>query len=121
MEITTQKYKHCDLLSVQGKVDSFTAPDLTKAIDAVNHEGQFKIVLDLGKLEYMSSAGFRALLLGQRNCKRYNRGEVVLAAVRQFGLALKYAHDSLKKDKEIIMTAVKKNRLAFRVRACTHC
>ena len=81
MEITSQKYKHCDLLSLQGKVDSYTAPDLTKAIETLNNDGQFKIVLDLGKLEYMSSAGFRALLIGQRNCKRYNRGEIVLAAV----------------------------------------
>jgi anti-sigma B factor antagonist len=81
MEIATQHYKHCDLLSIKGKVDSYTAPDLTKAIEILNQDGQFKIVLDLGELEYMSSAGFRALLIGQRNCKRYNRGEVVLAAV----------------------------------------
>ena len=81
MEITTKQYKHCDLLRLQGKVDSYTAPDLTKAIGALNDNGQFKIVLDLGKLDYMSSAGFRALLIGQRNCKRYNRGEIVLAAV----------------------------------------
>ena len=81
MEISTQKFKHCDLLSVIGKVDSFTAPDLTKAIEALNNENYFKIVLDLSKLEYMSSAGFRALLLGQRNCKRFNRGEIVLASV----------------------------------------
>lgn len=32
-------------------------------------------------LEYMSSAGFRAMLAAQRNCKKYNRGEVVLAMV----------------------------------------
>ena len=81
MEITTVQYKHCDLLSLQGKVDSYTAPDLIKAIETLNANGQFKIVLDLGKLEYMSSAGFRALLIGQRNCKRYNRGEIVLARV----------------------------------------
>jgi len=81
MEITTKQYKHCDLLVVEGKVDSYTAPDLTKAIEEVNAKGQFKLVLDLDKLEYMSSAGFRALLIGQRNCKRYNRGEIVLAAV----------------------------------------
>jgi anti-sigma B factor antagonist len=81
MEITTKHYKHCDLLSLQGKVDSYTAPDLTKAIEALNDSGQYKIVLDLDKLDYMSSAGFRALLIGQRNCKRYNRGEIVLAAV----------------------------------------
>ena len=81
MEITSQRFKHCDLLNVQGKVDSYTAPDLTKAIEALNTESRFKIVLDLSKLEYMSSAGFRALLVGQRNCKRYNRGEIVLASV----------------------------------------
>ena len=81
MEITKRHYKHCDLLSLKGKVDSYTAPDLTKAIEEINHDGQFKIVLDLGGLEYMSSAGFRALLIGQRNCKRYNRGEVILAAI----------------------------------------
>ncbi len=81
MEITTQQFKHCDMLSIQGKVDSFTAPDLTKAIESLNNAGRFRIILDLNKLEYMSSAGFRALLLGQRNCKRYNRGEIVLASV----------------------------------------
>ena len=81
MEISVKQYKHCDLLSIQGKVDSYTAPDLTKAIETLNDNGQFKIVLDLGGLDYMSSAGFRALLIGQRNCKRYNRGEIVLARV----------------------------------------
>ena len=81
MDITSKQYKHCDLLNIQGKVDSYTAPDLTKAIEALNEQGRYKIVLDLNKLEYMSSAGFRALLVGQRNCKRYNRGEIVLASV----------------------------------------
>jgi len=81
MEITIKQYKHCDMLSIQGKVDSYTAPDLTKAIESLNSNGQFKIVLDLGNLEYMSSAGFRALLIGQRNCKRYNRGEIILTRV----------------------------------------
>jgi len=81
MEITTKKFKHCDLLTIKGKVDSFTAPDLIKAIEALNNANRFKLILDLNQLEYMSSAGFRALLLGQRNCKRYNRGEIVLASV----------------------------------------
>jgi anti-sigma B factor antagonist len=81
MEITTEKHKHCDLLKVKGRVDSFTAPKLNEAIEAANKDDRFKIVLDMSELEYMSSAGFRALLIGQRNCKRYNRGEIVLACV----------------------------------------
>ena len=81
MEITTQNFKHCDVLSIKGKVDSFTAPDLIKVMEELNNEGRYKIILDMSGLEYMSSAGFRAMLLGQRNCKRYNRGEIVLASV----------------------------------------
>ncbi len=81
MDITFQQHKHCALLSVQGKVDSSTAPELAKALEKQNHDGQFKIVIDFTNLTYMSSAGFRTLLVGQRNSKRYNRGEIVLAAV----------------------------------------
>ena len=81
MEITNQRYKHCDMISLKGRVDSYTTPQLNEAIAAVNKAGGYKIVLDLSGLEYMSSAGFRALLIGQRNCKRYNRGEIVLATV----------------------------------------
>ena len=81
MEISTQEFKHCNLVKVVGRVDSATAPDFTKALDDANDAGQYKIVVDMSELEYMSSAGFRALLATQRNCKRYNRGELVLAAV----------------------------------------
>jgi anti-sigma B factor antagonist len=81
MEITTERFKHCDLLKVTGRVDSFTAPKLSEAIKAANDADRFKLVIDMTGLEYMSSAGFRALLVGQRNCKRYNRGEIVLACV----------------------------------------
>jgi len=81
MEIATDRYKHCAVLHLRGRVDSYTAPQLTEAIEALNQEGIFKLVLNLSEVDFMSSAGFRALLIGQRNCKRYNRGEIVLANV----------------------------------------
>jgi anti-sigma B factor antagonist len=81
MEVSTKQFKHCDLLAVKGRVDSATSPKLSEALDAIAAEGRYKIVLDMSELEYMSSAGFRALIAAQRNCKRYNRGEVVLACV----------------------------------------
>jgi len=81
MEITNQRFKHCDLVKIQGRVDSFTSPKLSETLEKLAAEDRFKIVLDMSELEYMSSAGFRALLVGQRNCKRYNRGEIVLALV----------------------------------------
>jgi anti-sigma B factor antagonist len=62
-------------------VDSSTAPQLAQALESANDGGKYKLVVNMTDLEYMSSAGFRALLAAQRNSKRYNRGEVVLAAV----------------------------------------
>jgi len=81
MEITTKKFKSCDMVVLNGRVDSSTAPQLTEALEGITGDGRFKIVLDMSDLEYMSSAGFRALLSSQRVCKRYNRGEIVLAVV----------------------------------------
>ncbi len=83
MEITTQEFKHCDLIKVKGRVDSATAPEFAKALENSTNNDRFNIAVDMSELEYMSSAGFRALLATQRNCKRYNRGELVLAAVPQ--------------------------------------
>ena len=75
--------KHCDLVKVQGRVDSATAPDFSKALEKINNAGRYKIAVDMSGLEYMSSAGFRALLATQRNCKKYNRGELVLVSVSE--------------------------------------
>jgi anti-sigma B factor antagonist len=81
MEITVQEFKHCDMITVKGRIDSATAPQLTQALETANNNGKYKLVVNMKDLEYMSSAGFRALLAAQRNSKRYNRGEVVLASV----------------------------------------
>lgn len=83
MEVTAKQFKNCDMLLVSGRVDSSTAPQLAEALENVTGNGRYKIVLDMSGLDYMSSAGFRALLASQRQCKRYNRGEIVLASIPQ--------------------------------------
>lgn len=83
MEITTKQSKSCDMVVMSRRVDGSTAPQLTEALEGITGDGRYKIVLDMGDMEYMSSAGFRSLLSGQRACKRYNRGELFLAAVSQ--------------------------------------
>ena len=81
METTHKEFKHCDVIAVTGRVDSSTAPKFSAALDGITEKGRYKLVVDMAGLEYMSSAGFRALLAAQRNSKRYNRGEVVLVSV----------------------------------------
>jgi anti-sigma B factor antagonist len=79
MQIKCIQYKHCDLLAVEGRVDSSTSPQFADAINTILNEGRYKIVLDMGKVEFISSAGLRVLINAQKTFKRYNRGEVVLA------------------------------------------
>ncbi len=81
MEITTSQYKHCDVVQVTGRLDSFTSPKLMEELVKLNDQARFKIVLDCSKLEFISSAGLRVLIATLKNCKRYNRGELVVAAL----------------------------------------
>jgi anti-sigma B factor antagonist len=81
MEITTTTYKNCDLVQVSGRVDSFTAPNLSDSLRGVTDAGRFKIALDMAGVAYVSSAGLRVLIDTQKTCKALNRGEIVLACV----------------------------------------
>ncbi len=81
MKIKSSSLKRCDLIEVIGRIDSSNADDLMAAMKKVQEDGRYKIVLDLGKLEFMSSKGWWALIQAQKASKRYNRGEVVLASV----------------------------------------
>lgn len=81
MEITTEQIKHVELITVTGRVDSVEAVKLASALESAIQRGKYKIVVDMSQVEYMSSAGFRALGDAQRNSQRNQRGEVVLAQV----------------------------------------
>jgi anti-sigma B factor antagonist len=81
MNVTTSQFKRCDVVHIEGRVDSSTAPQLNIAVEALIQCGRYHIVLDLSAVSFMSSAGLRVMINAQKACKRYNRGEVVLASV----------------------------------------
>lgn len=56
-------------LSLSGRLDTTTAPDLEKMIVGELPDIQ-KLVLDLADLEYISSAGLRVLLMAQKSMSR---------------------------------------------------
>ena len=82
MEITTNRYKRCDLVTVNGRIDSYTAPQLEEVLKSLTNSGRYKIILDMSDVDFMSSKGWWVLIETQKACKRYNRGELVLAAMR---------------------------------------
>lgn len=83
MEIKSTVLKRCVLINVNGRIDSATAPQLQEALNDLIEENNYKLVLDLSQVDFISSAGLWVLVNAQKKCKRFNRGEVVLASVPQ--------------------------------------
>jgi anti-anti-sigma factor len=69
------------LIAITGRVDSVEAVHLEEALVAAGRRGKHRLVVDMSRLEYMSSAGFRALANAQRNNRHNKRGEVILTQV----------------------------------------
>ncbi len=62
MQIETRQEGNCTIIAISGSVDAMTAAELTKAIDGQIANEHINIVVDLTGLDFMSSAGLRALL-----------------------------------------------------------
>ena len=81
MNITEVKGESKLQLVVEGQVDTITAPELQQRI-LTSFQKTKEVVVDLQKVNYMSSAGLRAMLLGQKTAQSKG-GRLVLINVQQ--------------------------------------
>lgn len=65
MNISKSTENHNIVLSLTGRLDTTTAPDFQKTLLAEIQPGK-NIILDFSGLAYVSSAGLRSLLAGQK-------------------------------------------------------
>lgn len=72
MEITINKENEKLALTVSGRVDTTTAPRLEAAVNE-NIEGMTELIFDIEKLEYISSAGLRVILVSQKRMNKQGR------------------------------------------------
>ncbi len=80
MSAETTHYKRCDVVKMSGRIDSATAPDLKEAMDNIVEAGRYRIVFDMSEVDFLSSSGVWVLLETQKKCKRWNRGDLVIAS-----------------------------------------
>ena len=66
MDVGEDRVGSVTVVEVKGRVDSTTAPVLGEKLVAVLGASGQRVVLDLRGLEYISSAGFRILLLAAK-------------------------------------------------------
>ena len=57
------------IMKIEGRLDTITAPQLQNKINLLSSDVK-ELVLDMEKLEYVSSAGLRVILLAQKKMAR---------------------------------------------------
>ena len=73
-------------IAIEGRVDTVTSPDLQNAILKAFQKSN-KLILDFANCEYVSSAGLRALLIGQKTATS-KKGFMKLVKVQEMVLSV---------------------------------
>lgn len=82
MEIKTEAMKRCEVVTVSGRVDSATAPELETVLLGLIQAGQKNIVVNLRDTGFISSAGLKALLSALMKVRKMvPSGDVVIAEI----------------------------------------
>jgi anti-anti-sigma factor len=81
VKIHSEQYPQALVVSLSGSFDALTADQARKAIGTQIDAGQRQIVLDLSRVDFMSSAGVRVLLEMLKGARRVG-GDLRLAAAQ---------------------------------------
>jgi len=74
MKTTINEEDQISLLEVEGRLDASTAREFDEAVKVLSSSGrEGKIVVDLARLEFISSAGLRSLLTLAKTCQKVSR------------------------------------------------
>jgi len=79
MNLQTRQEGDIEIVQMEGSLDGKSAPEVREQLRPILARAQ-KLILDMTKVDYLSSAGLRLLLLTYREV-RAARGKVVLLGV----------------------------------------
>ncbi len=83
MEIIQSLIDDIPVLSVSGKIDAVTSRDLEAALIGLIDANKKNLVVDMEKVEYLSSSGLR-VLMASLNKLKHKDGDLLLAALQPF-------------------------------------
>lgn len=77
---TTDKYT---IISTDARIDHLTAPDLDDTLKQLIDNGHYRIIFDMSRIDFVSSAGWWVLIKAQKTCKQNERGEILLVGLQE--------------------------------------
>lgn len=78
MEIETKKVKSTTIVSIKGRMDAVTTPEAERRLSQLIDSGEKQLIVNLQQLDYISSAGLRALLATAKRLKG-EQGDILFA------------------------------------------
>ncbi len=82
MQISVKTTKEVKVLAFEGRMDTQTSPDAQQQLTRLIEEGETKILVNFDKLDYISSAGLRVLLLVAKQLKTTD-GELRICSLNE--------------------------------------
>ena len=79
--IETHELKRCILITLHGRIDSSKAPAIETKLKEMIDAGHYRFVVDMSEVEFVSSAFLRVLISASKTVRRFNRGDIYLAAL----------------------------------------
>lgn len=83
MELTEKKFADISILEFSGRLDAYSATEVEKKIDSLVDTGQVKLVINLTRLEYISSSGLRVFLAELKKVRK-QQGDLKLAGLKPY-------------------------------------
>jgi anti-anti-sigma factor len=80
MQISVKTTNEVKVLAFEGRLDTQTSPDAQQQLTQLIEAGSTKILVNLEKLDYISSAGLRVLLVVAKKLKA-NAGELRICSL----------------------------------------
>lgn len=81
MDISAKQHGQATVVSVVGSVDALTAGEVAGFLGAQIGSGHTQLVADLSQVDFMSSAGLRAILATLKDARQHG-GDLRLAAAQ---------------------------------------
>ena len=82
MQISVKTTNEVKVLAFEGKLDTQTSPDAQQQLTRLIEEGETKILVNLEKVDYISSAGLRVLRVVAKQLKTTD-GELRICSLNE--------------------------------------
>ncbi len=70
MIVSSDSQNGVTIVSISGRADGESAPDLEDEFSSMIRDGSVRMLLDCSDMSYISSAGMRVFLLAAKRCQR---------------------------------------------------